>query len=307
MDTGAATGGEEGGRMTAAVNCEWVSPSLTGTEAALLSRGEFVAAVKSYAIRTGVVEDVARAMLRAAIGEGEDDLPPEESPRLAPEKATHQDARDLVARFIAEVCVTGPEHRVSAGALFEAFDHWHTAQVPAEPAVTLTAFGRRLNDLGYGVSKSGNRFRHGISLRDPPRAPAPPDDTGVRAVSLFAHEVHGVFVMCNALGRDLLIDGHAPSLCLIVEPECLPGLVHAAERRPGWAVLAVHPDEYGVWGRIRWPPTKIVSVLAHNKEGDRLTEILRGSVPGRVPVRRWAKPIGGHPGDTASGIESGDP
>jgi putative DNA primase/helicase len=87
----------------------------------------------------------------------------------APEKVrsateAYREEEDLVAAFIRDRCATGPGCEEPAGLLFKAFKGWCEEQ--GEKGMSATAFGRRLSERGFVVSKRahGKRFRNGIRL-----------------------------------------------------------------------------------------------------------------------------------------------
>jgi len=73
---------------------------------------------------------------------------------------------DELAKFIFEMCVRLPSARCAAGQLYSAYADWARASGTATP-LTMTAFGRRLSELGYRESKSSDRrWRNGLGLRN---------------------------------------------------------------------------------------------------------------------------------------------
>lgn len=69
---------------------------------------------------------------------------------------------DIVKRFVDECCMTGQDYKTKAGYLFAAFTRW--CQEIREAAVTQTAFGLRLKELGYEKATSNGTWYKGIGL-----------------------------------------------------------------------------------------------------------------------------------------------
>lgn len=72
---------------------------------------------------------------------------------------------DPIGQFVRDACEADPAVRVSATELHDAFSAWCKQQ--NEEVKSLTAFGRRLNDLGFGKEVAAGRiFRAGIRIKD---------------------------------------------------------------------------------------------------------------------------------------------
>lgn len=80
--------------------------------------------------------------------------------------ADYRTDADVVGRFFSDCCLLMPQLRSKAGDLYEAFVEWYKREVGPEP-MSGTAFGRRLNDLGYKVEKTGGaKWRLGVGLSE---------------------------------------------------------------------------------------------------------------------------------------------
>jgi putative DNA primase/helicase len=71
-------------------------------------------------------------------------------------------AMDVVGRFIEECCLVSPEVRVKGGEVYAAYKQW--CDRSNEYAITLTAFGNRLEEKGFQKQVSGGVWRLGIGL-----------------------------------------------------------------------------------------------------------------------------------------------
>jgi hypothetical protein len=90
---------------------------------------------------------------------------------------------EQVAAFIAASCVVDDTVRESATDLYAAFAAW--CRAVGRPALTVTAFGRRLSKLGYHPSKASVIFRRGLRIALPP-SPARGGERGARAGEALA-------------------------------------------------------------------------------------------------------------------------
>lgn len=71
--------------------------------------------------------------------------------------------QDVLAAFINECCVTGPEQKVTAHALYFAYSNW--CKDSGEKAMSKKAFGIRLEERGFTPGRTEDvRGRHGIGL-----------------------------------------------------------------------------------------------------------------------------------------------
>jgi putative DNA primase/helicase len=105
----------------------------------------------------GVLAWIVRGA-RSYLDQGLD--PPDE---VAAATAIYREEEDVLAAFIADRCLVGPEHAVPAGRLYEAAQEW--AKAHGENFGTSTAFGRLLSDAGFPAGKrSGIRVRLGLAL-----------------------------------------------------------------------------------------------------------------------------------------------
>ena len=71
-----------------------------------------------------------------------------------------------IQRFLDERCLVSSSISVGATSMFKAYAAW--CDESGESAVKQTAFGRRLNDLGFHTERGigGRVVRHGIGLLD---------------------------------------------------------------------------------------------------------------------------------------------
>jgi putative DNA primase/helicase len=76
-------------------------------------------------------------------------------------------SQDVLGRFIEECCMVSPQVRAKASDLYEAYKRWCDAS--GEYAITLTAFGNRLEEQGFAKHKAGTIWRLGIGLQQPVR------------------------------------------------------------------------------------------------------------------------------------------
>ena len=81
----------------------------------------------------------------------------------------YQTEMDVVADFIADRCVVGPEHRVPFSALYQAFTNWCSGL--GEAPISDKNFAQHLTAKGYGEHRTaGARLRKGIKLVETPGA-----------------------------------------------------------------------------------------------------------------------------------------
>jgi len=79
--------------------------------------------------------------------------------------AEYRNNADVVGMFFSDCCVLMPELRSRASDLYETFVEWHRREMGGDDALSGTAFGRRLTDLGYKVEKqSGQKWRFGVGI-----------------------------------------------------------------------------------------------------------------------------------------------
>lgn len=76
----------------------------------------------------------------------------------------YQLAADIIARFIDDRCLVGPQLQVRADDLYEAWQHW--AAGDDAPLLSKKNLGIELDNRGYPARKStgGSRFRQGLAL-----------------------------------------------------------------------------------------------------------------------------------------------
>lgn len=79
-------------------------------------------------------------------------------------KATqaYREEMDLLADFLAECCATGPDKKVPAKQLYEAYRNW--CEKNGEQPVSQKAFGMRLTERGFLREKKGIYWWYGIGL-----------------------------------------------------------------------------------------------------------------------------------------------
>jgi putative DNA primase/helicase len=100
--------------------------------------------------------------IRGCLAWERDGLQPPEAVVAA--SAEWRQSANIVARFVEQCCVTAPHAQVVAADLYAAFQRWLKRE--GEQAMTQTAFGRRIDELGFcGDRANGSRIRRGIGLR----------------------------------------------------------------------------------------------------------------------------------------------
>ena len=70
---------------------------------------------------------------------------------------------DIIGRFIEESCLVSPTVQAKASDLYDAYKKW--CEASGEYAVTLAAFGNRLEEQGFTRHKAGTIWRRGIGLQ----------------------------------------------------------------------------------------------------------------------------------------------
>ena len=88
---------------------------------------------------------------------------------------------DVIGSFLDDCCDVGPGTEVAASDLYRAFKAW--AKENGEFELSQTAFGRRLDERGFGVRKLGTKRRVGLRLLPNFPAPVQKSDTS----TLFGH------------------------------------------------------------------------------------------------------------------------
>lgn len=79
--------------------------------------------------------------------------------------AEYRNNADVIGTFLADCCVLMPDLRCRASDLYEIFIDWYRREMGGDEALSGTAFGRKLTDLGYKVEKlSGQKWRFGIGI-----------------------------------------------------------------------------------------------------------------------------------------------
>lgn len=76
--------------------------------------------------------------------------------------ADYRQTSDVIGAFLDDCCDTGAEFEVPAGDLYAAYRRW--AESGGEFVLSQSAFGRRLDEKGFGVRKSGIKYRGGLKL-----------------------------------------------------------------------------------------------------------------------------------------------
>jgi putative DNA primase/helicase len=72
---------------------------------------------------------------------------------------------DVIAAFLNECCMQGPEQRVGATALYKEYQGWCAQS--GEQVVTQKAFGSALAEQGFTSGrKASERYWQGITLRE---------------------------------------------------------------------------------------------------------------------------------------------
>jgi len=69
---------------------------------------------------------------------------------------------DVIGSFLEDSCETGAGLKVGATELYHAYKKW--AKDSGEYELSMTAFGRRLEERGFGVRKCGVKYRLGLRL-----------------------------------------------------------------------------------------------------------------------------------------------
>jgi putative DNA primase/helicase len=77
--------------------------------------------------------------------------------------AKYRRAADVVGRFLDDCCELGDSLAIGATELHAAFTAW--ADANGDESLTLSKFGRELNDRGFSACKSGTVTRQGLRLR----------------------------------------------------------------------------------------------------------------------------------------------
>jgi phage/plasmid-associated DNA primase len=101
------------------------------------------------------------------------------APAVEAATAAYREETDVVDRFFADVCVFGPEHKVTKKALFEAWETWcyENGEEPGKQTGFTRVMGERgvVRNFQEGLSH-GLRVWKGIGLKS---APDPDDERGV--------------------------------------------------------------------------------------------------------------------------------
>jgi putative DNA primase/helicase len=69
---------------------------------------------------------------------------------------------DILGSFLEDCCDLGPGLEVGATDLYQSFKKW--AKENGEYELSMTAFGRRLDERGFAVRKAGTKYRQGLRL-----------------------------------------------------------------------------------------------------------------------------------------------
>jgi putative DNA primase/helicase len=79
--------------------------------------------------------------------------------------AAYRADSDVLGAFLEDSCELNPAFEVSATDLYAAYSRW--AKEGGEYAMTLTAFGRRLEERGIvGIRRGGSKYRKGLKLQN---------------------------------------------------------------------------------------------------------------------------------------------
>jgi putative DNA primase/helicase len=79
---------------------------------------------------------------------------------------------DVIGAFLDECCEVGSTYQVTASELYGGFKRW--ADENGEYVLSQSAFGRRLEERGFGVRKSGVKYRMGLRLTEDASKPSKP-------------------------------------------------------------------------------------------------------------------------------------
>ena len=90
-----------------------------------------------------------------------DGLNPPEDVRAATDE--YRRDSDVIGAFLEDCCETGGGLEVAATELYQAYKRW--AKESGEFELSQTSFGRRLEERGFGVRKSGVKYRIGLRLQ----------------------------------------------------------------------------------------------------------------------------------------------
>lgn len=78
---------------------------------------------------------------------------------------------DVIGAFLEDCCDVGRGLEIEASVLYKAYRQW--AKDGGEHELSQTAFGRRLEERGFGVRKSGVKYRVGLRLQSAPQPSQP--------------------------------------------------------------------------------------------------------------------------------------
>jgi putative DNA primase/helicase len=89
--------------------------------------------------------------------------------------ADYRSEQDLLATFLRERCLTGPDYRVKAGRLYEAFRAWCEASGEAKGSAipSQRKVGEALVERGMERYLSNGTWYRGLTLRDKAGEPYP--------------------------------------------------------------------------------------------------------------------------------------
>jgi putative DNA primase/helicase len=77
--------------------------------------------------------------------------------------AEYRDAQDVLAAFLADCCLTGPDYRSRATPLYEAYTRW--AKSAGEHEVSQRRFGDAMTERGYDRYTNDGTWYRGVTLR----------------------------------------------------------------------------------------------------------------------------------------------
>jgi putative DNA primase/helicase len=105
-------------------------------------------------------EGILAWMVRGCLDWQRDGLTLPEKVRTA--TAGYRQSEDVLARFIAECCVTGTEHRCRSGKLYDAYKRW--AEANGEEPLSGRRFGEAMSERDYARYTSNGTWYRGIAL-----------------------------------------------------------------------------------------------------------------------------------------------
>lgn len=159
------------GKLTLSTN---IRPTIVGKDHGIRRRIKVVPFRQMFAPKAGRGEGLTETLLHERSGilnwllDGyrlwrEDGL--DLSPAIQRATAAYFEEMDPIGSFVADVCELGPTHTEFATTLQDAYKRWCAQS--SEEEKNATAFGRRLNDMGFGkIKTAGVIKRTGLRVRD---------------------------------------------------------------------------------------------------------------------------------------------